>query len=340
MNRGSTSCNRAALTSASFAGAPETADTAAHAAIGALNLIKSGTAATQAAMQMQLQLLQLQQGQQSMQLQNKQFDRQTANDAYSRDMERQRLRLQEQAANRKEVPAGFRATPDGGLQAIPGGPEDPAYKRSVSEASGKDVRRMSPGDITKLTEEGGKMQAVSRFANTFSDDYAGYKSQTLGNAAMTAGRYLPSDALPGKTEEASQWWQGYDRHKNQVRNDLFGSALTANEQAAFERADINPGMSPKQIKANLASQAAIVKAAATRKAQALASEGFSTDTLTAAYGVSANDLGVKPKASAVPSAPAPTASTKPDAATRVQQLRSEGKDAAAIKAQLRVEGYW
>lgn len=324
-----------------FRGRPETADVAADAAVGALNQIKLGQSASQAMMQMQLQLMQLQQGTQNMQMQAKQFERQSANDAFNQQTERRKIALQETSLNRKEVPAGFRAAPDGGLQPIPGGPEDPAYKRSISEATGKDVRRMSAGDVAKLTDEGGKMQAVNRFSETFNDSYAGYGGQMIGNAAMTAGRYLPSSIAPGKTEEASRWWQDYDRYKNQIRNDLFGSALTANEQAAFERADINPGMSPKQIRENLTRQSEAMKSAAKRKAQALSSEGYSTDTVASAYGLKPSDLGVsgKPSAPAAPSQAAPAAG-KPDVKARIEQLKGGGMDAAAIKAKLKEEGYW
>lgn len=54
-----------------------------------------------------------------------------------------------------------------------------------------------------------------------------------------------------------------------VRNELFGASLTANEQEAFNKADINPNMSPELIKKNLALQQEILRVANARKAATL-----------------------------------------------------------------------
>src|SRR6185436_1764146 len=138
-----------------------------------------------------------------------------------------------------KVPAGWRPTPSGGLAPVPEGPADPVYLQKVADAKAK-PREFSVTDVTKLAEEGGKFSNLTGFVNTFEPRFAGYGSQFGGNLAMTAGRYAPS-LTPKDTADASKWWQGYDRFKNVVRNELFGASLTKGEKDAFDQADINPG---------------------------------------------------------------------------------------------------
>lgn len=49
--------------------------------------------------------------------------------------------LQMQSFNQAKVPAGFRVTEEGGLQAIPGGPADPAYLNSMGKGVGADATK-------------------------------------------------------------------------------------------------------------------------------------------------------------------------------------------------------
>ena len=90
--------------------------------------------------------------------------------------------------------------------------------------------------------------------------------------------------IPIASQEAAQWWQTYDRHKNVVRNELFGAALTAPEQAAFDKADITPNMDPTLIKKNLAVQQQIIQSAAKRTAEALIAAGANPEVVQKAYG--------------------------------------------------------
>lgn len=202
--------------------------------------------------------------------------------------------LQEKTTNAtlegNRVPAGFRPNAAGGLAPIPGGPMDPEYIRTSTEAKDKG-KQFNANEISKLVEDGGKFSNLANFSNTFQDRFAGYKLPAAGNAAMALGRYAPGVA-PQDAVDGAQWWQGYDRYKNVVRNELFGAALTANEQAAFERADIGPGMDPTTIRANLAQQTKILQDAMKRKAGALVSGGYSPEPIAKAYGLKLEDLGV------------------------------------------------
>ena len=170
----------------------------------------------------------------------------------------------------------------------------PDYIREINEAKTK-PRGLTVSDIGKLSEEGGKFSQVSGFGDTFKPEFAGYRSQWVGELANTAGRNLPEGVVGKNMAGAANWWQGYDRYKNAIRNDLFGSALTATEKAAFEQADVNPGMDPKMIQQNLARQKAIIEGNIRNKAGAMVEAGYDPAVVGKSYGIDLGKLGIEPK---------------------------------------------
>lgn len=249
-------------------------------------------------------------------LQQQAVKRGEARDTRDFGLRQQQFDLQKRTAEAglegAKVPAGFRPTPAGGLAPVPGGPEDPDYLRRKTEATDKG-RQMSITDITKLSEEGQKFSDLTRFGDTFKDNYSGYAMNAVGNLNNIAGRNLP-EALVGK-EKADQatWWQGYDRYKNVVRHELYGAALTKPETAAFEAADITPGMQPEQVRKNLALQKEIVQSGLKRKASAMVAAGYDPKAIGAAFGVDLGSMGVDTTRRGAPQAPgaAPTAPQSP-----------------------------
>lgn len=153
------------------------------------------------------------------------------------------------------------------------------------------ARQFTVNDLTKLSEEGTKARNINRFSSTFKDMYSGWGSRAIGDAAMTTARNLPIFTGP-ETEEAAGWWQDYDRYKNMVRNELFGSALTATEQAAFEKADINPGMDPKIVRQNLSRQKELIDNGLIRKARSIVKAGYDAEPVAEAYGIDPSVLDV------------------------------------------------
>jgi hypothetical protein len=150
-------------------------------------------------------------------------------------------------------------------------------------------REMSVEDIRKLQDEGAKFNNLTGFVKEFKDEYAG-AMYGLGDTRNLMGRTLPDWAVDPKVQQASIYWQKYDRYKNVVRNELYGSALTPSEQKAFEQADINNTMNPKVIRENLKTQKDIVETALKRRASAMVSENFRPETIAKTYGMDVNDL--------------------------------------------------
>ncbi|QFR34699.1 hypothetical protein [Ancylobacter sp. TS-1] len=221
------------------------------------------------------------------------------------------LSLQERAFREGRIPAGYRATADGGMEPIPGAPSDPAAalkaRRSAAEAAGftPDApgynrylltgeipagRALPQNTVNTLGEAGSAYADLNRISGGFQDSYGG--QPWLGDANNWWGRTF-SDA-GSDTGKQAQWWQDYQGQKNLVRNRLFGSALTATEKGEFEKADINPGMSPTSITANLTRQKAVAERAARKLADYYTKAGYAPDQIEAAIGVPLAELGISP----------------------------------------------
>jgi hypothetical protein len=148
-------------------------------------------------------------------------------------------------------------------------------------------RVLTDKSIEKLGAQGASVENVNRYITTFKDENAGYGKG--GDTAMWLGRNMPIFTGP-TTENAAGWWNDYDRYKNVVRNELFGSALTPSEQEAFEKADIGPNMSPALIRENLKRQQGAVKSALRKHTNALKKSGYSEEAVDAATGLTAEQL--------------------------------------------------
>lgn len=172
------------------------------------------------------------------------------------------------------------------MNSITGETEERPIK--IAPKTGNKPRNLSVSDINKLSEEGGKYADIKDFRETFKDAYGGYK--VGGDLAIAAGRRLPESVVGKDASEAGEWWGKYYRFANVVRNELFGAALTASEQAAWLKADISPNMTPDQIRKNLKIQQDIAERGIGRKAGAMAKAGYDPEVLSKAYGVSPDQI--------------------------------------------------
>ncbi len=110
-------------------------------------------------------------------------------------------------------------------------------------------RPLPANAIDKITKAQGIKEAVDSFTSTFKDEYAG--QPVMGGLVNKWGNIAGDD-----TGQAS-WWKNYQANKNETRNQLFGGALTPTEQAEYDKQDIDPGMSPGEIRKRLKRQSEI-----------------------------------------------------------------------------------
>ncbi len=118
---------------------------------------------------------------------------------------------------------------------------------------GSEPKVMPQAALDKLTSSSSQVDSMNRLTRTFKDEYGG---NVIGGAMENTARRLAGD----ETGQA-QWWQDYKQWANQVRHDLFGSALTAPELASFDAANITERMESGEIRKNLARQKQLAESA-------------------------------------------------------------------------------
>jgi hypothetical protein len=112
-----------------------------------------------------------------------------------------------------------------------------------------------PNKIMETLRQGEQtMSALDRMNAGFDDKYGGPQ----GAVDKLSGTWNP---FSGKESEATaNWWKDYENQAALVeRHGLFGSALSANELAAWRTATVQPGMKAETIRHNLAKRAEIAR---------------------------------------------------------------------------------
>ena len=194
--------------------------------------------------------------------------------------------------NTANVPNAYQPRPEGGLTFIPGGPADPEVVARLAGVRGeaKPGRPLPAMTIKDLGAKGQAVDDMGRLTEGFQDGYGGYKTSWAGDVSNSVGRNLGLGL-----GDQGDWWSDYQTRKNLIRNQLFGAALTAQEKAEFDKADINPGMTPAAIRKNLNRQQELATNAARKMATAYAQHGYSRDAIEAALGMSLDDIGGAPR---------------------------------------------
>lgn len=132
-------------------------------------------------------------------------------------------------------------------------------------APGRPLPQRIESDITAAAQT---TDQVLNLTSRFNDGYVGYMSDTLGNAALGVER-----RMPGQSDRVD-WWADYNNMNNAVRHALFGSALTATEQAQWERSTITPGTSAPVARHMLETQNRLLQSALIRRARGSAAAGY------------------------------------------------------------------
>lgn len=184
--------------------------------------------------------------------------------------EAERLRLAQEAAaraNETKAPSGYRFASDGNLEPIPGGPAE----RGIMGNS------IPQSTYERANAEIGFFVTMQNALDSFEDDFGG---NLLGGVENTLQAYSP---VPIGTPGQSEWWANFKGLDNQIRNDLFGSALTATEKKAYSDTTVEPGMNPEKIRDNLQRRRDILRGALNRRREFYIANGFKPDAVNAIF---------------------------------------------------------
>lgn len=189
----------------------------------------------------------------------------------------------------------------------PDGTTTPLLGPDGKQVKGKGTERALPAPLQKqLTEAAELADATERFKTTFKDTYAG--KTITGELGNVVGRHFGDDT------GQSQWWQDYELHQSQIRNKLFGSALTTAEIEAWNKSAINPRMESSEVRKNLTRRDALEKRGIDRLMKGSVAGGYNREQIEAFTGRSVDTS---------PAAPAATPAT-PNARTRIR-FDSQGR---------------
>jgi hypothetical protein len=133
-----------------------------------------------------------------------------------------------------------------------------------------------PAGLATATEgQIGNYTSLQTAQDTFNDDFGG---NPVGGLENWAQQYA-SVGTPGQRE----WWAAFKATDNQIRNDLFGSALTATEKAAYSQTTVEPGMRPDIIRENVKRRTQIIKDAMARRRDFMIANGYRPEAVDALF---------------------------------------------------------
>jgi hypothetical protein len=152
-----------------------------------------------------------------------------------------------------------------------------------SMSKGQDFKKFTDGTRNKMLTQADTASSMKTLADTFTDEY----TQILG--AGPQSRLPNTAALMGVgskgSKDAAQWWGEWKKfYTLGTRNALFGATLTTNEQRAWEEVDINPSMSPEQIRNRINKLFAETSRSAERRGKSMSVEGFDPEVISEMYG--------------------------------------------------------
>jgi len=185
---------------------------------------------------------------------------------------------------RPAVPWQTKETENGLIQVNPLTGETRIVKGPDGQpVTGKKIEKALPGSAVKeLAGAGSQIEDTRRLAGSFSPEFGG--KTILGDFSNTYKRIM------GDETGQAQWWQDMDMLQNRTRHELFGSALTATELAAWNKTSVTPRMDADEIQKNLNRRQEIEARAASKLARAYAAGGYNKEQIKELLGTGAQYL--------------------------------------------------
>jgi hypothetical protein len=143
----------------------------------------------------------------------------------------------------------------------------------------KPGKTLPSGEVRKLSDSASIVSTFAELSDSFRDELSG--TPALAEVQNTLGKYQPLGFGKGYADQ-SNWWSNYNEQKNIVRNKLFGSALTATEKAAFDKATISEGMEAAEIRRRLKQQQRAAARAYNKLRSQFGAAGYNVEDLEAA----------------------------------------------------------
>ena len=150
----------------------------------------------------------------------------------------------------------------------------------------KKYNSLSYTDITKISSIAENVQTSQEFLDTWDDNFVNpYPGFIPGGGSFDQWVTNQLNMGDAESQARANWWKNYQAKKNQIRNALFGGALTRTEKTEFEKADITLEMTnPTTIKNNLARQAELAKKGWQRLSRALVLAGYDPNVVKSLSG--------------------------------------------------------
>lgn len=161
--------------------------------------------------------------------------------------------LQETLAVMMEQGRNDRAGAERALRLTLEGMRDDRERDRINNKPPKPLDRNVNKELNKLESDAGLAESLS---SSFKPEFSkpAIKAPIVGGMLVNAQNAMGRSGMSEGYADQANWWQNYASWVNTVRHSLFGSALTATEKAAFEKAVVTEGMDPKLIKARLQQQ--------------------------------------------------------------------------------------
>jgi len=202
-----------------------------------------------------------------------------SNDVGARSMGRSMLPLAMQSMVPTDVGEGL-VMPDGTYVT-----DEPLATGSAGGANGSGKGLPVSGNL-RIADIVDTAKQMGNLASEMGPDYGGYGVQFLGDTAKKLNDQFGYDErfLGGMSDKQMNWWRNYQGFINQVRNQLYGSALTLTEARAFEKQVASVASRPGSLKESLKSQFRILIDSLKSRENLLKGSGYDVESINQEIG--------------------------------------------------------